>query len=151
MGLFEDVVERTTGVKVDENPITSTINVVTDSIYNTLKTGVESGDIAGAIGKLGPGPLSFGGGIIPDWLNTGIGELTGRNAAKEELQRSQEAVAAENARKQEQLRQERERKAAQDVQASTYAGLAAKSASARQGNLLGVSGEQQYTSDILGV
>lgn len=76
-------------------------------------------------------------GYATQTLDEGIGEVSGRNAARKQIMEAKDNLAQEKLDRAQLLREEQDRKKRQDISASSQAGLLRDQAAVKQRKLLG--------------
>jgi hypothetical protein len=91
-------------------------------------------------------------GVLSRAVDEGVGELTGRNAAREANSTQRDQINKAAADRQIQLQQQRDQKQQNDVASSVAAGTIRASAQAQQQNALGLSDvSRNLSKDFLGL
>lgn len=92
-------------------------------------------------------------GFLTNAIDESIGEVTGRNAARKQIMQQEDAVNAEAARKDQQLKDEQLRAYRQDVNASNFAYYSQASANSKNGSGMKSNniGSSDISQDFLGL
>lgn len=128
------------------DPIGDFIEDLTEDPVNTLANAAVNYTTFGLVGYEN-GKLTKGGTI--NALDEGIGELTGRNAARKTQMETKDAVQAERVARNQQIKDENAAKGRRAVSASKYAASVRNSSTAVQNNTLG-NASSSLTKDFLG-
>lgn len=113
---------------------------LTDAILNLA----TAGTLGYKDGKVDKGALTRG-------ADEFLGELTGRNMARQTNYEAGQALKAEKAAKDQQIKDEQARKQVQDISSSQSAASIKEAARAKAQSTYGVSGYQGLTTDFLGL
>lgn len=135
------------GYTVDE----SGVHKSDDNKSNPLETVFDLATQYSTFGLVGSKDGKGTKGVVTNLLDEGIGEVSGRNAARKQMMENKDLLNEAAIAKAQQLKDEQARKGRLDIEASQQAGFLRDQAAAQQRNLLGTSSGSDMAKDFLGI